>query len=62
MVVNEPRLFSIGIINLFLDVGNAIIVNTIQIEKTIDTIDFIIKPTLSHIGSSKIVVNKKNLK
>jgi len=62
MFVNEPRLFSIGIINLFLDVGNAIIVNTIQIEKTIDTIDFIIKPTLSHIGSSKIVVNKKNLK
>jgi hypothetical protein len=62
MFVNEPRLFSIGIINLLLDVGNAIIVNTIQIEKTIDTIDFIIKPTLSHIGSSKIVVNKKNLK
>jgi hypothetical protein len=62
MFVNEPRLFSIGIINLLLDVGNAIIVNTIQIEKTIDTIDFAIKPTLSHIGSSKIVVNKKNLK
>jgi hypothetical protein len=56
MFVNEPRLFSIGIINLLLDVGNAIIVNTIQIEKTIDTIDFIIKPTLSHIGSSKIVI------
>jgi hypothetical protein len=59
MFVSEPKLFSIGTINLPLDVGNAIIVNTIQIEKIIDTIDFVIKPTLNHTGSSKIVINKK---
>jgi len=59
MFVNEPKLFSIGTINLPLDVGNAIVINTIQIEKTINTIDFAIKSTLNHRSSSKIVVNKK---
>jgi hypothetical protein len=62
MFVSEPKLFFIGTINLPLDVENAIIVNTIQIEKKIDTVNFAIKPTLNHRGSSKIVVNKKNVK
>jgi hypothetical protein len=59
MFVSEPKLLSIGTINLPLDVGNAIIINTIHIEKTIDTVDFVIKPTLNHRGSSKILINKK---
>lgn len=43
-----------GTINLPLDVMDALVVNTIQIERTIDITNFAIEPILIHEGTAKI--------
>ncbi len=43
MFINEPKLFSIGIISLTLVVMDAIVINIVQIRGIIDTLDSIIE-------------------
>jgi hypothetical protein len=62
MFANELELFSIGIINLLLENVNAVIVNIVQIEKTINFANFVEKPTIIHKGSAIFFVNLKNLR
>jgi len=60
MFASEPKLFSIGIINLLLENVSVVIVNIVQIEKTTNIADFVEKPTIIHRGSAKTIDNLKN--
>jgi hypothetical protein len=51
MFISEPKLFSIGIISVTLDILDVIVVNIIQIWGIIDILDSAIKPILIHNGS-----------
>ncbi len=55
---SEPDLFSIGTINLPLELGSSLIINTIHIKKTINTIDFNADFKVNHKVVFEILVNK----
>jgi hypothetical protein len=59
MFASEFELFSIGTINLPLDAMNVVIINTIQIERITNTIDFVIEIRVNHRGSLDIVVKRQ---
>jgi hypothetical protein len=56
---SESELFFIGTINLPLDVMNVVIVNTIQIERITNTIDFAVKIGVNHRGSLETLVKSQ---
>jgi hypothetical protein len=59
MFASEYELFSIGTIDLPLEAMNVVIVNTIQIEKIKNTIDFVVEIKVNHIGSLDTVVKRQ---
>jgi hypothetical protein len=59
MFASESQLFSIGTINLPLDPMNVVIVNTIQIERITNTIDFVVEIGVNHRGSLETVVKRQ---
>jgi hypothetical protein len=59
MFTNQLELFSINIIRLPLDVVNVIVLNTIQIERTTNIINLIVKIEANHIGSLETIVERK---
>jgi len=59
MFASQLELFSINIIRLPLDVVNVIVLNTIQIERTTNIIDLIVKIEANHIGSLETIVERK---
>jgi hypothetical protein len=59
MFVSEPELFSIGTINLTLNTVSAVVINIMQVGRTIDIADPIIEFILIHGGSTKTIVDKE---
>ncbi len=59
MFANEPKLFSIGTINLPLETLDIVVVNTIQLKKITKTIDSKAEPSCNFKSSAKTVVDKR---
>jgi hypothetical protein len=59
MFVSEPELFSIGTINLTLNTVSVVVINIMQIGRTIDIADPIIEFILIHGGSTETIVDKE---
>ncbi len=56
--VNEPKLFSIGTISLPLELGSSLAINTIHIERTINTANFSAYIKVNHEVVPEILVKK----
>jgi hypothetical protein len=59
MFASESELFSIGTINLPKDAMNVVIVNTIQIKRITNTVDFVVEIRVNHRGSLDMVVKRQ---
>ncbi len=57
--VNELELFSIGTINLPLEILEIIVINTIQLKRTIEIANSKAKPFCNFKGSAEIVLEQK---
>jgi hypothetical protein len=59
MFVNEPKLFSIGTINLPLETLDIVVVNIIQPKIITKTIDFKVEPSCNFRSSAKTTLDKR---
>ncbi len=59
MFASEPKLFSIGTINLPLEILDTVVVNIIQIEKTTKIVESITKPCCIFRCSTETTLDMK---